>query len=62
MKLERNSRKLIKLLMAGGWSLLEARGSHHQFKHSRRPGRVTVPHPNRDLPKGTAHSIYRQAG
>jgi predicted RNA binding protein YcfA (HicA-like mRNA interferase family) len=62
MKLERNSRKLIKLLTASGWYLVEAKGSHHQFKHPQRPGRVTVPHPNHDLPKGTVHSIYRQAG
>lgn len=60
--MERNSRKLIKLLTSDGWYLVEAKGSHHQFKHPQRPGRVTVPHPNRDLPKGTVHSIYRQAG
>jgi hypothetical protein len=27
-----------------------------------KPGRVTVPHPKRDLPKGTVHSILKQAG
>ena len=32
------------------------------FTHRTKPGRVTVPHPNRDIPRGTAASIYRQAG
>jgi predicted RNA binding protein YcfA (HicA-like mRNA interferase family) len=38
------------------------KGSHVQFKHPSRPGRVTVPHPKRDLPLGTLRSIARQAG
>jgi predicted RNA binding protein YcfA (HicA-like mRNA interferase family) len=45
-----------------GWTRVAVRGDHHQFKHPERPGRVTVPHPNRDLPAGTVRSIYRQAG
>lgn len=62
MIFERSSRKLIKMLTADGWYLVEIKGSHHQYKHPQKPGRVTVPHPNHDLPKGTVHSIYRQAG
>ncbi|HXG29420.1 MAG TPA: type II toxin-antitoxin system HicA family toxin [Nevskiales bacterium] len=38
------------------------KGSHHQFKHPVKPGRVTVPHPKRDLPVGTSNSILKQAG
>jgi len=34
----------------------------YQFKHPCKPGKVTVPHPNRDLPVGTLRNIYRQAG
>lgn len=45
-----------------GWILVSVRGSHHQFKHPEMPGRVTVPHPVRDLAPGTVISIYRQAG
>lgn len=47
-------------LMAGKKSAV--RGSHHQFKHPSKPGRVTVPHPKKDLPVGTLHSILKQAG
>lgn len=60
--MERNSRKLIKLLEADGWQQVAQKGSHVQFTHPDKPGRVTVPHPDRDLPKGTVASIYRQAG
>ena len=42
--------------------MVTQRGSHVQLKHPQKPGRVTVPHPRRDLPNGTVRSIYRQAG
>ena len=61
MHFERNSRKLIGLLKRDGWYLMEVSGDHHQFKHADKPGRVTVPHPNKDIPIGTVRSIYRQA-
>lgn len=38
------------------------RGSHHHFKHPTKEGLVTVPHPKKDLPKGTVKSILKQAG
>jgi hypothetical protein len=37
------------------------KGSHINLKHPVKPGRVTVPHPRRDLPIGTLKSIERQA-
>ena len=57
-----NSRDIIKRLKADGWKQVHTKGSHHQFKHPDRPGRVTVPHPKHDLPIGTLKNIYRQAG
>ncbi|HWK53797.1 MAG TPA: type II toxin-antitoxin system HicA family toxin [Hyphomicrobiales bacterium] len=36
--------------------------SHHQFKHAKKPGLVTVKHPDKDIPKGTLANIHRQAG
>lgn len=56
-----NSRDLISLLKADGWFLVATKGSHQQFKHKFKKGRVTVPHPKRDLPKGTLLSIFKQA-
>jgi predicted RNA binding protein YcfA (HicA-like mRNA interferase family) len=60
--MERNSRKLIRMLEKDGWTLVATKGDHHQYKHPTKPGRVTVPHPNKDIPTGTVMSIYRQAG
>ena len=60
--MERNSRKLIKMLEADGWVRVAVKGDHWQFKHPQKPGRVTVPHPNKDIKAGTVMSIYRQAG
>ena len=38
-------------------------GSHRQFKHATKPGRVTVPgKPSDDLAPGTLNSILKQAG
>jgi predicted RNA binding protein YcfA (HicA-like mRNA interferase family) len=49
-------------IQAAGWVHVATKGSHWQFKHRSRPGRVTVPHPKRDLPVGTLRSIEKQAG
>jgi predicted RNA binding protein YcfA (HicA-like mRNA interferase family) len=57
-----NSRKMISALEADGWEKVAQKGSHVQFKHPIKPGRVTVPHPERDIPAGTLRSIERQAG
>ncbi|QDU90079.1 YcfA-like protein [Pirellulimonas nuda] len=46
-----------------GWRLVAYRGSHRQFKHPTKTGRVTVPGKrNDDLPPGTLNSILKQAG
>jgi predicted RNA binding protein YcfA (HicA-like mRNA interferase family) len=56
-----NSRDIIAALKADGWVQVAQKGSHVQFKHPTKPGRVTVPHPNRDIPIGTFKSIEKQA-
>jgi predicted RNA binding protein YcfA (HicA-like mRNA interferase family) len=54
---------LIRLLRNDGWFLAAIRGSHRQFKHAAKPGRVTVPgKPSDDLAPGTLNSILKQAG
>ena len=57
-----NSRNIIRAIEAGGWVHVATKGDNWQFKHSTRPGRVTVPHPQSDLPVGTLRSIERRAG
>ncbi len=56
-------RDVLKLLGTEGWQLVVTRGSHRQFKHPTKPGRVTVAgKPSDDLPPGTLNSILKQAG
>lgn len=56
------SRELIKIIEADGWYLIATKGSHNQFKHDVKKGRVTIPHPKKDLPQQTVKSILKQAG
>jgi predicted RNA binding protein YcfA (HicA-like mRNA interferase family) len=57
-----HSRDVIKQLQKDGWYEVNQVGSHKQFKHATKKGRVTVPHPNRDIPIDTLKSIEKQAG
>ena len=57
-----NSREIIKRLVAEGWTCVRTKGSHWQFKHPRRTGLVTVPHPKKHFPAGTLKAIFKQAG
>ena len=55
--------ELIRLLQEDGWQLERTRGSHRQYKHSNKPGTVTVAgKPSLDIPPGTLNSILKQAG
>jgi C4-dicarboxylate-specific signal transduction histidine kinase/predicted RNA binding protein YcfA (HicA-like mRNA interferase family) len=56
------STQILRMLAADGWFEVARKGSHVQLKHPFRKGRVTVPHPRKDLPVGTVKSIERQAG
>ena len=50
-------------LEAEGWFQVRHKGSHRQYKHSNRPGTVTVAgKPSVDIPSGTMNSILNQAG
>jgi len=56
-------REVLRMLAGDGWLRVATRGSHRQFKHPAKAGRVTVPgKPNDDLAPGTLNSILKQAG
>ncbi len=57
-----DTRIILSLLKADGWFEVAQKGSHIQLKHPTKPGRVTLPHPKRDLPLGTLKSIEQQSG
>jgi predicted RNA binding protein YcfA (HicA-like mRNA interferase family) len=55
-------RDVIRLIEEDGWRLRSQKGSHRQYVHPTKPGRVTIPnHPGDDLRTGTLRSIFRQA-
>jgi predicted RNA binding protein YcfA (HicA-like mRNA interferase family) len=57
-----NSREVIRRLQQDGWFEVAQAGSHKQFKHPVKRGRVTVVNPQRDVPEGTLRSIEKQSG
>lgn len=57
-----SSREVMAALLADGWYEVNCVGSHRQFKHPAKPGRVTLKHPDKDIPRKTLDSIERQSG
>jgi predicted RNA binding protein YcfA (HicA-like mRNA interferase family) len=51
-----------RIILADGWRLKAVNGSHHQYVHPRKPGKVTIPYHKGDLDRHTINSIYKQAG
>ncbi len=55
--------EILRVLQADGWFLVAIRGSHRQYKHPEKPGRVTVAgKPSDDVAPGTLNSIMKQSG
>ena len=55
-------RDVIKLIEADGWYLVATKGSHRQYRHPMKSGRVTIAgHPGDDLAPGTLNSVLKQA-
>lgn len=56
-------REIDKILKKDGWYEVKQVGSHHQYKHPTKPGKVTVPeHGGKDIKLQTARTILKQAG
>jgi predicted RNA binding protein YcfA (HicA-like mRNA interferase family) len=56
-------RDIIRMLERDGWLLVATRGSHRQYRHPTKPGRVTVAgKPSDELARGTLNSVLKQAG
>jgi predicted RNA binding protein YcfA (HicA-like mRNA interferase family) len=55
-------RDAIKMIENDGWYRVATKGSHRQYKHPGKPGRVTIAgNPGHDLAPGTLNSILKQA-
>lgn len=55
-------RETEKIILADGWYLVDIKGSHHQYKHPSKTGKVTIPNHPGDIPKRVVNSILKQAG
>jgi predicted RNA binding protein YcfA (HicA-like mRNA interferase family) len=56
-------RDVIRLIEGDGWFLVATRGSHRQYKHPTKLGRVTIAgKPSDDMAPGTLNSVLKQAG
>jgi len=56
-------REIIKIIKNDGWYIVVQKGSHIQFKHPVKPGRVTIAgNPSDDIAQGTLNSVLKQAG
>ncbi len=60
LRMERDSREIVRRLRSEGYELVSIRGSHHKFRKGDRT--IIVPHPKKDLPVGTARAIARAVG
>lgn len=56
------AKEIEKILSTDGWYHAETRGSHKQFKHPSKPGKITIPQHKGDMKLKTANSILKQAG
>jgi predicted RNA binding protein YcfA (HicA-like mRNA interferase family) len=62
LKIERNSRAILKRLSSEGWIDVGSQGSHFKLRHPKDGRSIIVPHPKKDLPQGTARAIAKHAG
>ena len=52
-------REIEKIVLNDGWELVDVRGSHHQYKHPTKTGKVTIPNHRGDIPQRVVNSILK---
>ncbi len=55
-------RELQKIVLDDGWYLVDVSGSHHQYKHPTKPGKITIPNHRGDIPQRVVNSVLNHAG
>lgn len=55
-------REIENILLKDGWYQVKQKGSHHQYKHDIKPGKVTVQEYTGDIKLDIVKSILKQAG
>ncbi|MCD8326419.1 MAG: type II toxin-antitoxin system HicA family toxin [Lachnospiraceae bacterium] len=56
------AKEIERILLKDGWFVKNQKGSHRQYVHPIKPGKITIPFHHGDLDIKTANSILRQAG
>ena len=56
------AREMEKIILADGWIFRSQKGSHRQYVHPVKSGRVRIPFHSADLTKAVENSIRKQAG
>jgi len=56
------AKEIRKIIEADGWYFVRQKGSHAQFRHPTKKNLTTMPMHDRDMKKGTAANVLRQAG
>ena len=57
-----SSKEILRILHTDGWFIVDQRGSHIQLEHPVKLGKITVPHPRKNLKQKTLRTIIKQAG
>ena len=61
--MNRKVRDMIKIILSDGWALKSQKGSHRQYTHPKKKGKVTINgKPSDDLDDFLVNSIEKQAG
>lgn len=60
LRMERDSKKIVRRLESEGWEHVSTNGSHAKFRKGGQT--VIIPHPKKDLPTGTARKIAKMVG
>ena len=55
-------REIESMILKNGWYQVKQKGSHHQYKHPTKPGKVIIPEYGGDLNSDTVKAITKQAG
>ena len=55
-------RELEKIILTDGWKYKGCVGSHHQYVHPVKSGKVTIPKHSGDISKAVVQSVLKQAG
>lgn len=55
-------KQMEKILLKDGWYRYKIVGSHYQYKHDTKLGKVTIPRHCKELKRTTVNSMLKQSG